>query len=132
MRNVRDVQRDALRLWRLCRVDGRLDERRIRIVCERLIDAGEQVSPALLSSFRRLLRDESARHMARVESAVPLDAPSREAIDGLLAARYGDDLTTTFAVNPELLGGLRIIVGSDVYDDSVRARLVALNGSFER
>jgi len=132
MRTVRDVQRDAARLWRLCRIGGRVDEQRVRIVCDRLADARAPVSPALVSSFGRLLRLESVRHMARVESAVPLDTHSCDAIGGMLADRYGDGLTTTFAVNPALLGGLRITVGSDVYDDSVRARLVALDESFER
>ena len=130
MRTVRNVQRDAARLWRLCRVDGRIDDRRARIVCDRLADTRDPVSPAIVSSFRRLLRHESARRMARVESAVPLDADSRVAIDALLADRYGDGITTTFAVNAALLGGLRITVGSDVYDDSVRARLAALDDSF--
>ena len=132
MRTVRDVQRDAARLWRLCRVDGRVDERRVRIVCDRLADPRAPVSPALVSSFGRLLRLESVRHIARVESAVPLDVRSCEAVDAMLADRYGDGITTTFSVNPALLVGLRITVGSDVYDDSVRARLVALNESFER
>ena len=36
------------------------------------------------------------------------------------------DLTTNFIVNPELLGGMRIRVGSDVWDSSVRNRLQRL------
>ena len=40
-----------------------------------------------------------------------------------LRAQYGKDLSTEFKVSPELLGGLRIKVGSDVIDGSVRERL---------
>jgi F-type H+-transporting ATPase subunit delta len=40
-----------------------------------------------------------------------------------LRAKYGKDLSTEFKVSPELLGGLRIKVGSDVIDGSVRERL---------
>ena len=40
-----------------------------------------------------------------------------------LRAKYGKDLSTEFKVSPELLGGLRIKVGSDVFDGSVRERL---------
>jgi F-type H+-transporting ATPase subunit delta len=40
-----------------------------------------------------------------------------------LRSRYGDDLTAEFRTNPELLGGLRIKIGDDVWDGSVRHRL---------
>ncbi len=43
-----------------------------------------------------------------------------------LQKRYGQDLTTEFSVNPALLGGMRIRVGSDVWDSSVRNRLERL------
>ena len=130
MRTLRDVKRDAARLWRLCLANGHVDARRAHIVCDRLVDTHRPVPPAVVSSFCRMLRREAARHLARVESAVPLDASSCETIDVLLAERYGDGITTTFAVDPALLGGIRITVGSDVYDDSVRARLVALDERF--
>jgi F-type H+-transporting ATPase subunit delta len=47
-----------------------------------------------------------------------------------LARIYGPGLNLSFAQNPALLGGLRIKVGSDVYDGSVQARLTALEQSF--
>jgi F-type H+-transporting ATPase subunit delta len=43
-----------------------------------------------------------------------------------LQRKYGTDLTTEFVTTPELLGGLRIRVGSDVWDGSVRQRLQRL------
>ena len=43
-----------------------------------------------------------------------------------LARVYGHGLDTSFEINPALIGGMRIRVGSDVYDGSVRARLAAL------
>jgi len=130
MRNVRGVQRDAARLWRLCHLEGQLDEKRARIVCDRLTDGDHPVAPEIVASFRRLLRRETARHVARVESAVRLDSIVCEAIDRVLVHRYGEAIRTTFAVDPWLIGGLRITVGSDVFDDSVRARLDALDARF--
>ena len=44
-----------------------------------------------------------------------------------LRAKYGAGLTTDFRINPALLAGLRIRVGSDVWDGSVRARLDRLD-----
>ena len=43
-----------------------------------------------------------------------------------LKQKYGEDLTTEFSVNPELIGGMRIKIGSDVWDGSVRQRLAHL------
>ena len=43
---------------------------------------------------------------------------------------YGPGISTSFAHNPALIGGMRIHVGSDVYDGSVRAGLDALEKSF--
>jgi F-type H+-transporting ATPase subunit delta len=46
-----------------------------------------------------------------------------------LAQRYGQGLNVTFAVNPSLIGGLRVKVGSDVFDGSVKARLAELEAA---
>ena len=43
-----------------------------------------------------------------------------------LKNKYGNDLATEFQVDPQLLGGMRIRVGSDVWDGSVRNRLQRL------
>jgi F-type H+-transporting ATPase subunit delta len=47
-----------------------------------------------------------------------------------LNRKYGAGLNIAFTQNPALLGGLRVQVGSDVYDGSVRARLDALRELF--
>ena len=47
-----------------------------------------------------------------------------------LTRKYGAGLNIAFAQNPALLGGLRIKVGSDVFDNSIQARLDALAESF--
>jgi F-type H+-transporting ATPase subunit delta len=51
-------------------------------------------------------------------------------IEAGLKRRYGPGLTAVFAQRPALIGGMRIQVGSDVYDGSVRAGLAALEQSF--
>jgi F-type H+-transporting ATPase subunit delta len=43
-----------------------------------------------------------------------------------LRRKYGSTLTAEFKVNPDLLGGMRVKVGSDVWDGSVKARLTDL------
>jgi F-type H+-transporting ATPase subunit delta len=77
-----------------------------------------------------LVRLDLARHTATVESAAPLPADLQAAIDAGLTRRYGPGLSTAFAHRPALIGGMRIQVGSDVYDGSVRAGLAALEKRF--
>ena len=130
MKTTRQTKREAERLFRLCLINGLLDEGRTRQVVERIIEAKRRGSLALLSHFRRLVKLEFARHTAEVESAVPLSADLRARIQAGLARTYGPGISASFIHNPGLIGGMRIKVGSDVYDGSVRARLAALEKNF--
>jgi F-type H+-transporting ATPase subunit delta len=65
-----------------------------------------------------------------VQSAVPLPADVRERIEAALARLHGPDIVASFTENPDLLGGVRVKVGSDVYDGSVKAALRALEARF--
>jgi F-type H+-transporting ATPase subunit delta len=64
--------------------------------------------------------------MARVESAAQLSESLIASVKASLAQRYGQGLDVSFAVNPALIGGLRVKVSSDVFDGTVWARLNAL------
>jgi F-type H+-transporting ATPase subunit delta len=77
-----------------------------------------------------LVRLDLERYTARVESATPLAGPEQETLARRLTARYGPQLITTFRDDPALIGGVRIRVGSQVYDGTVRARLNALAARF--
>ena len=126
MKANRKVRRAARQLYRLCLVDGRLDDGRVRQAAQHIAASKRRGSLAILTDFQRLVRLDSDRHTALVESATPLVAGTREGIQAGITRVYGPGLEATFAENPALIGGMRITVGSDVYDDSVRARLAAL------
>jgi len=65
-----------------------------------------------------------------VESAVALPAGLQEEVQAKLTGIYGSRLATAFSERPSLIGGMRIQVGSDVYDGSVRAELASLQRKF--
>jgi F-type H+-transporting ATPase subunit delta len=130
MKKTRQIKREAKRLFRFCLVNGLLDETRTRQVVQRIIDAKRRGGLALLSHFQRLVKLDSARHTAKVESAVPLPEDLRVNVQTGLVRTYGPGISASFAQNPELIGGMRIKVGSDVYDGSVRARLAELEKNF--
>jgi len=83
-------------------------------------------SIAVLSSLRRIVRLDRDRHSALVETATSLADDLRGDVQAGLARLYGSGLATSFETSPDLIGGMRIRVGSDVYDGSVRARLAAI------
>ena len=130
MKITKKAKREAKQLYRCCLVDNLLDENRVRQVVERVIATGERNCPAILAHFLRLVKLDCAQHTATIESATPLPVDLQKVVQAGLAHRYGPGLTMAFAQRPELIGGMRIQVGCDVYDGSVRAGLEALQKSF--
>jgi F-type H+-transporting ATPase subunit delta len=126
MKATRKTRRAARRLFRVCQVDGRPDAERVRLVAQRVAGSGRRGTLAILGDFSRLVRLDRDEHRAIVESATTLTDDLRVEIQSGLTQVYGQGLETSFEVNPRLIGGMRIRVGSDVYDASVRAKLAAL------
>ncbi len=111
-------------------VNGLLDQSRVRQTVGYVVAAGRHDGPAILSHFGLLLKLALALRTATIESATPLPADLRAAVEARLTRLYGPGLTTAFAYRPALIGGLRIQVGCDVYDGSVQARLATLQKGF--
>jgi F-type H+-transporting ATPase subunit delta len=130
MKISRQAKRTGKQLYRLCLVKGLLDEQRVRQVVEGILGTDNRQGPPILAHFLRLVKLDHARHTATVESALPLPADLQTTVESGLAQRYGPGLTTAFTQRPELIGGMRIQVGCDVYDGSVRAGLEALEKGF--
>jgi F-type H+-transporting ATPase subunit delta len=127
---TKQERRDAKELFRSCRVNGMLDEGRVRQAVTRVIAAKPRGYVAILSQFQRLVKLDLDRRTALVESAIPLAEAQQAAVKANLTTRYGAGLIYSFTQNPSLLGGLRVQVGSDVYDGSVKSRLAGLEDSF--
>jgi F-type H+-transporting ATPase subunit delta len=104
-------------------IDGRLDNGRIAALVMALIKKKPRNYIKVLESYRRLLRLEMEKRSATIETAAELASDLSAQIVANLKRKYGSDLAARFVVNKELLGGMRIRVGSDVWDSSVRNRL---------
>jgi len=130
MKISKQARRDAKQLVQSCRVNGLLEDAKVRQMVQQVIAGKPRGYVAILSHFQRLVKLDLDRRAARVEGAVPLTAAQQNAVTASLERRYGSGLNFFFSHNPALLGGLRVKVGSDVYDDSVQARLNALRDSF--
>ena len=76
------------------------------------------------------MRLDREAHTATVETAVPMAGDLKVGVLARLRDLYGPRVDTQFTVRPALIGGMRIKVGSDVYDGSVQAELLLLEKSF--
>jgi F-type H+-transporting ATPase subunit delta len=126
MKTNKKFARAARQLYRLCLVNATLDEGRVRQTAHRIAQSKRRGTLPILASFQRLVRLDRDRHTAIVESATALSDPLQQGIRADLKRLYGDGLDMTFRPSPALIGGIRIKVGSNVYDGSVRGRLAAL------
>ena len=107
-------------------VDGILDEERVRMVVSRVLESRRRGYLVLLTSFRRRLKIEHLRRTAKIESAVPLGSETQQRIHSRLTSVYGKGISFFFEERPALIGGIRIQVGSDVYDGTIHHELMSL------
>ncbi len=130
MKISKQAQRDARQLFRDCVVNGLLDEGRVRQTVALLSSKKPRGYVEILSRLHRLVKLDVEQHAASVESATPLSAEQQAQVRSQLGSLYGAGLAISFSETPALIGGLRIQVGSDLYDGSVKTRLEKLEQSF--
>jgi F-type H+-transporting ATPase subunit delta len=122
-KEIRQISRQMLRA---SFTDGQLDRGKIASLIQSLIAKKPRRYIDILQNYKRLLRLEIEKRHAAIESASELSPQTLSKILAKLKKKYGDDLTADFVVDPTLLGGMRVRVGSDVWDGSVRNRLQRL------
>jgi F-type H+-transporting ATPase subunit delta len=89
-----------------------------------VIDNGRiSVLPEIASQFRALKNAKSGSSDATVFSAFPVDAAALTDLAATLEKRFGKKLNIQVEIEPELIGGVRVVVGDEVLDTSVKARL---------
>jgi len=126
MKINKEIRRLSREMLRASFTDGQLDPGRIASLVDSLIARKPRNCVAILQNYMRLLRLELEKRRARIETANAVDPETSSKVIANLKKKYGNDLTTEFVVNPQLLGGMRIRVGSDVWDGTVRNRLELL------
>lgn len=123
MKIPKEARKLSRSLFRSSFNNGRLDQAKVAAVVAQTVSAKPRHYIEALKNLQRLIRLELAKRHAVIESAEPLDSAASGKIANDLKARYGADITLEFHVQPGLIGGLRIKLGSDVWDGSVRGRL---------
>jgi F-type H+-transporting ATPase subunit delta len=81
------------------------------------------VLPEIAAQFRALKNAQSGSSDAVVYSAFPIDGAALADVKAVLEKRFGRKLNVAVELQPELIGGIRVVVGDEVLDASVKARL---------
>jgi len=126
MKINKEIRQLSKGMLRASFTDGRLDRGKIASLVQSLITKRPRHFIDIIQNYKRLLRLEIEKRHAKIESATQLAPPAAANIVERLKKKYGTDLTTEFIVDPTLLGGVRVRVGSDVWDGTLRNRLERL------
>ena len=130
MKISKEIRQLSRELMRASYVDGVLNPDRVQSIVESIVREKPRNYLQLLQTYQRFLRLELDKKRAVIESASGLEERVSRELVSTLQKKYGPGLTTEFMVNPALLGGVRVRVGCDVWDSSVRSRLERLQQQF--
>lgn len=89
-----------------------------------LLDNGRLAAlPAIAEQFHALVNAAGGVADAAIFSAYPIEPAQLDDVVAALEKRFGRKLSPTVTLAPELIGGIRVVVGDEVLDTSVKARL---------
>ena len=89
-----------------------------------VVDNGRlEALPEVAAQFRALVNRKNGSSDAVVYSAFPLDAAALADLGATLEKRFGRKLNLSVQLDEALIGGVRVVVGDEVLDTSVQARL---------
>jgi len=89
-----------------------------------VIDNGRLAAlPEIAQQFRELKNAKLGAFDAIVYSAFEMDSPALADLSGVLEKRFARKLNLQVQLQPELIGGIRVVVGDEVLDTSIKARL---------
>ncbi len=99
-------------------------EPRLANLLAAVIDNGRLAAlPEISAQFAALVNANSGVSDATVYSAFPIEGAQLAEVSVVLEKRFGRKLNPTVEVDPSLIGGIRVVVGDEVLDTSIKARL---------
>lgn len=117
----------AKQLFKLSLVNGNVSPEQVAGVLGWVEKHQPRHPTSLLKTYQRLIANELAKSRAVVEHAGSVADATLKLIEGALTQRYKRTVTATAQANPKLLAGLRVRIGSDVYESSVAGQLATLS-----
>lgn len=119
----------AKQLFQMSVVDGTVSPDRVAGVLGWIEKHQPRHPLALRKAYHHRIATELAKSRAVVEHAGTVSDGTLRMIEGAMSQRYHRPVTAVARPNPALLAGLRVRVGSDVFESSVSGQLAALSAS---
>jgi len=107
-----------------------MNAERVRQAVRLLVEKKPRGFHGILQHLQRLVKLDEASRSARVESAVALTETQQQSVRESLGRLKGGEVSVEFTENAGLIGGMRVKLGDDVFDGSVKTRLTGLSDSF--
>ncbi len=123
MKNSREARRSARKLFRECFVHGHLDVSRVQTAVRAVSEQKPRHFLGILHEILKLVRNEVQQHTLSIQSATLLQPNDVDQIRYSLETRHPGILMSRHEVNANLIGGLRVKIGSDVWDGSIAGKL---------
>lgn len=117
----------AKQLFKLSLVNGAVSPEQVTGVLGYIEQAAPRQSLALLQLYHRAIATELAKSNAVVEHAGPVSEATLRSIAAAMTRKYSRPVAASAKANPQLLAGLRVRVGSDVYESTVAGQLATLS-----
>lgn len=126
MRGDKKTKLLAKQLFKLSLVNGQVSPEQVSGVLAYIEKSAPHHALVLLKLYRQAIATELAKSHARVEHAGPIAATTLAQIAAALTKKYQRPVTATAQPNAHLLAGLRVRIGSDVYESTVAGQLTQL------
>jgi F-type H+-transporting ATPase subunit delta len=98
-----------------------------------LVEKGRMnILPAILSELRRMVEEFEGIERVEVTVPMPLSAPQKDLLREVLERRTGKKVLLEESVDPAVLGGLVVRVGSTVYDGCVRTQIQQIQENLQK
>ena len=113
----------ATRVYRMCVENGSLNEEKLSKSISFLGQNRPSDYAGVLTELKRLVRLDVDKRTVYVESAKDLSSTESDRIRTSLTKKHGENLLFQFATNPDLIGGLKVQIGSQIYDGTVLSKI---------
>ncbi len=127
MRADKKTKALAKQLFKLSLVNGAVSPEQVTGVLGYIEKSAPRHALTLLKLYHRAISIEVARSQAVVEHAGPVTDATLKSIEAAMTRKYSRPVTASAKPNPQLLAGLRVRVGSDVYESTVAGQLANLS-----
>ena len=130
MKSIKEIRSKIRSLYKACLVQGVLDEFRVHMVVNDILSKRPRGWTVMLAEFKRLIRRNIEQHTVTITTAIPLESSDLNRIKDIVISKHGPGLNFVHIVDPSVIAGLRVQVGSSVLDGTIQARLETLLEKF--